>query len=108
MNGLTPDITAVPVVRPGVLRLTFADGLTGELDVLHRMHGLVFEQAVTSAGFAEVTGKFGAPGTRPQRPSAPAVGYRDGSYRAPSTSCRLPRGCESATRTGVSGFGERI
>lgn len=55
MTGLTPDITAVSVVRHGVLRLTFADGLTGEVDVLDRMHGRVFEQALTIAGFATVS-----------------------------------------------------
>ena len=55
MTGLTPDITAVSVVRHGMLRLTFADGLTGDVDVLGRMHGPVFEQAVTPAGVAAVT-----------------------------------------------------
>jgi len=55
MTGITPDITAVSVVRHGVLHLTFADGLTGEVDVLARMHGPVFEQAVSSAGFVAVT-----------------------------------------------------
>ncbi|MBV9943934.1 MAG: DUF2442 domain-containing protein [Solirubrobacterales bacterium] len=54
MIGLTPDITAVSVVSYGVLRLTFADGLIGEVDVLGRMRGPVFEQAVTPAGFAAV------------------------------------------------------
>lgn len=54
MTGLTPDITSATVVRHGVLHLTFADGLTGEVDVLARMHGPVFEHARTSAGFAEV------------------------------------------------------
>ncbi len=34
MVGLTPDITNVTVVRHGTLRVTFADGLVGELDVL--------------------------------------------------------------------------
>ncbi len=53
MNGLTPDITAAEVVRHGVLRLTFADGLTGEVDVLNRMRGPVFEDARTPEGFAE-------------------------------------------------------
>jgi hypothetical protein len=52
MIGLTPDIIAVAVVRHGVLRLTFADGLSGELDVLERMHGPVFAQARTTTGFA--------------------------------------------------------
>jgi hypothetical protein len=55
MSGLTPDIGAVSVVRHGVLKLTFADGLTGEVDVLGRMHGPVFEQARTLAGFLAVT-----------------------------------------------------
>jgi hypothetical protein len=54
MNGLTPDITAAEVVRHGVLRLTFADGLSGEVDVLDRMHGPVFEEARTPEGFAKV------------------------------------------------------
>jgi Protein of unknown function (DUF2442) len=54
MTGLTPDITAVSVVRHGVLRLTFADGLAGEVDVLSRMHGPVFADALTPTGFAAV------------------------------------------------------
>jgi hypothetical protein len=55
MIGLTPDITSVAVVRHRVLRLTFADGLSGELDVLDRMRGPVFAQARTPDGFAQVT-----------------------------------------------------
>jgi hypothetical protein len=55
MTGLTPDIAAVSVVRHGVLKLTFADGLTGEVNVLDRMRGRVFEDAVTPAGFTAVT-----------------------------------------------------
>lgn len=55
MIGLTPDITAVAVVRHGALKLTFADGLTGEVQVLDRMRGPVFEQARTREGFAKVT-----------------------------------------------------
>ena len=54
MIGLTPDITAAVVVRHGVLRLTFADGLSGEVDVLDRMRGPVFDEARTPAGFAQV------------------------------------------------------
>lgn len=50
--GLTPDITAVSVVRLGVLRLTFADGLCEAIDVLERMRGPVFEEARRPAGFA--------------------------------------------------------
>jgi len=55
MIGLTPDITEAAVVRHGVLRLEFADGLTGEVAVLDRMRGPVFEHARTSEGFAKVT-----------------------------------------------------
>lgn len=54
MTGLTPDITAATVERHGVLRLTFADGLSAEVDVLDRMHGPVFAKARTQAGFAKV------------------------------------------------------
>jgi hypothetical protein len=55
MIGLTPDITSVAVVRHGVLRLTFSDGATGELDLLDRMRGPLFAQARTPDGFAQVT-----------------------------------------------------
>lgn len=54
MNALTPDITAAEVVRHGVLQLTFADGLSGEVDVLDRMCGPVFEGARTPEGFEAV------------------------------------------------------
>ena len=54
MNALTPDITAVATVNHGVLRLTFADGLSGEVDVLDRMRGPVFDDARTAEGFAKV------------------------------------------------------
>lgn len=55
MTGLTPDITEAAVVRHGVLELTFADGLRGEVNVLTRMRGPVFEEARTPEGFAKVT-----------------------------------------------------
>jgi hypothetical protein len=55
MTGLTPDITAVDVVAHGVLRLAFADGLTGDVAVLDRMLGPVFAAARTPAGFVAVT-----------------------------------------------------
>ena len=55
MIGLTPDITAVTVVEHGILRLTFADGLSAQLNVLDRMQGPVFAQARTPEGFAKVT-----------------------------------------------------
>lgn len=52
MIGLTPDLTAVVVVGHGVLQLTFADGLSGDVDVLDRMRGPVFEEARRPEGFA--------------------------------------------------------
>jgi hypothetical protein len=55
MIGLTPDIAAVVVIDHGVLRLTFADGVTGEVAVLERMRGPVFDEARTQAGFAKAT-----------------------------------------------------
>lgn len=55
MIGLTPDITEATVVRHGVLALTFADGLRGEVEVLDRMHGPVFQEARTPEGFVRVT-----------------------------------------------------
>ena len=55
MTGLTPDITAAAVLRHGVLDLTFADGVRGEVEVLDRMHGPVFHEARTPEGFATVT-----------------------------------------------------
>jgi hypothetical protein len=54
MIGVTPDITAVAVVRHGVLSLTFADGVTGEVAVLERMRGPVFDRALTPEGFVAV------------------------------------------------------
>lgn len=54
MNGLTPDITNATVVRHGVLELTFADGVSGVVEVLPRMWGPVFERARTEDGFAEM------------------------------------------------------
>lgn len=55
MIGLTPDIADVAVVRHGVLRLTFADGTTGEVAVLERMRGPVFDEARTPEGFGRVS-----------------------------------------------------
>jgi len=39
MIGLTPDIVEAAVVRHGVLRLSVADELAGEVEVLDRMRG---------------------------------------------------------------------
>ncbi|HZC12819.1 MAG TPA: hypothetical protein VE270_02260 [Thermoleophilaceae bacterium] len=52
MIGLTPDITEGVAVRHGGLRLVFADGVRGEVEVLDRMRGPVFDQARTSEGEA--------------------------------------------------------
>lgn len=55
MINLTPDITDVAVPHHGVLRLTFADGTTGDVPVLERMRGPVFDEARTREGFARVS-----------------------------------------------------
>lgn len=55
MTGLTPDITAVAVRRHGVLCLTFADGLSAEVEVLDRMRGPAFDQVRTPSGFKQVS-----------------------------------------------------
>ena len=55
MIGLTPDIASVVVVDHGVLHLAFQDGVTGEVAVLERMSGPVFDEARTPAGFANAT-----------------------------------------------------
>jgi hypothetical protein len=75
MTGLTPDITAVDVVRHGLLKLTFADGLRGEVEVLDRMRGPVFKQARTPDGFAKVR----------VDPETGTVVWPDGADLAPDT-----------------------
>jgi hypothetical protein len=85
MTSPPPDITAASVVRHGVLRLTFADGLTGEVDVLPRMWGLVFEEARTPEGFAKVavdkeTGTIAWPGDADLAPDTLYERVRTGSW----------------------------
>ena len=52
MIGLTPHLTTVAVRAHGVLGLVFDDGLVGDIEVLPRMNGPVFEHARTVEGFA--------------------------------------------------------
>jgi Protein of unknown function (DUF2442) len=83
--GLTPDITEARVVRHGVLALIFADGLQGEVDVLDRMRGPVFEQARTPAGFARVkvdaeTGTVTWPGGADLAPDTLYLRVRTGAW----------------------------
>jgi len=52
MIGLTPHLRTVAVRAHGVLGLVFDDGLTGDVEVLSRMNGPVFEHARTPEGFA--------------------------------------------------------
>ena len=85
MIGPTPDITEVEVVRHGVLRLTFADRTTGEVEVLERMRGPVFEQARTPEGFAQVrvdpeTGTVVWPGGADLAPDTLYERVRTGSW----------------------------
>ncbi len=54
MTAFSQDITRVTVLSHGVLRLTFADGVEGDVDVLQRMRGPVFADARTPDGFSEV------------------------------------------------------
>ncbi|WP_028060344.1 DUF2442 domain-containing protein [Candidatus Solirubrobacter pratensis] len=54
MTAFSRDIIRVTVLSHGVLRLTFDDGLEGEVDVLERMRGPVFPDARRPDGFSEV------------------------------------------------------
>lgn len=87
MIGLTPDITAVAVVCHGILRLTFADGLAGEVEVLDRMRGPVFDEARTAEGFARVvvdreTGTVTWPGGADLAPDTLYERVRTGAWPA--------------------------
>jgi hypothetical protein len=53
-------ITDFTIVEHGVLKLTFADGLEGEVDILERLGGPVFARVRTSRGFAEAFLDHGA------------------------------------------------
>ncbi len=53
MIGITPRMRRCEVARHGVLHLEFADGLCGEVEVLSRMWGPVFDRARTLEGFAK-------------------------------------------------------
>lgn len=85
MNGLTPDITEAAAVRHGVLRLTFADGLSGDVEVLDRMRGPVFARARTVAGFTQVeldgeTGTVAWPGGADLAPDTLYERVRSGNW----------------------------
>jgi len=54
MTAFSQDIISVTVLSHGVLRLTFTDGLEGDVDVLRRMHGPVFADARSPDGFSQV------------------------------------------------------
>jgi hypothetical protein len=54
MTAFSQDITRVTVLSHGVLRITFVDGLEGDVDVLQRMPGPAFAHARTPDGFSEV------------------------------------------------------
>ena len=85
MNELTPAITDVAVIRHGVLLLTFADGTVGEVEVLNRMWGPVFREAVTRDGFKRVrvdteTGTIVWPGGADLAPDTLYERVRTGSW----------------------------
>jgi hypothetical protein len=75
MIGLTPHLTTVTVRAHGVLGLVLADGLTGEVEVLSRMNGPVFEHARTNEGFAAAE----------LDPESGTVTWPDGADLAPDT-----------------------
>jgi hypothetical protein len=52
MIGLTPHLATITVRAHGVLGLAFDDGMSGDVEVLSRMSGPVFEHARTADGFA--------------------------------------------------------
>jgi hypothetical protein len=54
------EITDFRILRHGVLRLTFSDGLEGEVDMRERLWGPVFERVRTPAGFREAFLEDGA------------------------------------------------
>jgi hypothetical protein len=88
MTELTPDITQATVIRHGVLKLTFADGLSGEVDVLNRMRGPVFGSARSEEGFAEVsvdpeTGTVVWPGGADLAPDTLYQRVRSGAWPEP-------------------------
>jgi Protein of unknown function (DUF2442) len=85
MIGLTPDVTEVAVLRHGMLRVVFADGTTGEVEVLERMRGPVFDEARTPEGFARVsvdaeTGTLVWPGGADLAPDTLYERVRTGSW----------------------------
>lgn len=88
MTGLTPDITDVAVIHHGLLRLTFSDGLSGEVEVLDRMRGPVFKHARSAEGFAEVaidreTGTVVWPGGADLAPDTLYERVRTGAWPEP-------------------------
>lgn len=85
MTGLTPDITRATSVQHGVLALRFSDGLTGEVAVLERMRGPVFDIARTPEGFAQVavdqeSGTVTWPGGADLAPDTLYVRVKTGSW----------------------------
>jgi hypothetical protein len=95
MIGLTPDITDAVAVGHGVLRITFADGLAGELDVLDRMRGPIFDQARTPEGFGQVvvdreTGTVTWPGGADLAPDTLYERVRTGAWPGEDVAAQSP------------------
>jgi hypothetical protein len=89
MNLPSYYITDATVIDHGVLRLTFADGLSGEVEVLDRMRGPVFERARTRDGFSEVfvdseTGTVAWPGGADLAPDTLYERVRTGAWPQPT------------------------
>ncbi|WP_329642907.1 hypothetical protein [Gaiella sp.] len=91
MTGVTPDITEAEVVRHGTLRVTFADGTVGDIDVLERMRGPVFDQARTADGFRRLDEPAWGHDHRRFRRSAERPASRSPSFMGarPRPKCRI-------------------
>lgn len=90
MDGPAPDVTGVTVLSHGVLRLTFADGREGDVEVLDRMRGPVLDSARTERGFATVSidtesGTIFWPGGADLAPDALYERVRTGVWPEPVT-----------------------
>jgi hypothetical protein len=89
MNCLTPDIVEASVVRYGVVKLTFSDGLSGEVEIIQRMWGPVFKRARTEEGFAQLyvdveSGTIAWPGDVDLAPDTLYERVRTGSWPEPA------------------------
>jgi hypothetical protein len=90
MSTLAPYmITDASVVRYGVVKLRFADGLSGEVEIIQRMWGPAFERARTEEGFVQMyldveSGTIAWPGDVDLAPDTLYERVRTGSWPEPA------------------------